>query len=239
MFLLSKSYKKGAINFLLVSVLIGIILIALSSYMTIRAFEYTDVLSLENNYYKTQDIKHSVVLASKKGAEEGMIIFNIKHKLWESCVCANCIGEPTNCVIPSYYTCSICGDEPSLEKEIKQRVIEHIYSLNEYYHEDERYSIQFWCADTTQSQLSDVGWNMKASKQAVVHQNPIQDCEDYISVYTSAGGLKIKFEKKITNIIDLMNPYKIIGMSVYDSRSDIATVAFIPSTEEFDLLWIN
>jgi hypothetical protein len=120
------AHKRGMISFLLVSLFIGIILIALSNYSNIRSFEYKDAISLENNYYKTQDIKHSIILASKKGAEEGKIIFNIKHKIWEECVCVSCFKEPTNCVIPSYYTCSICGEEPSLEKEIKSRVIEHL-----------------------------------------------------------------------------------------------------------------
>jgi hypothetical protein len=42
----------------------------------------------------------------------------------------------------------------TLEKEIKQRVNDHLISLNAYYEEDERYSIKLWCGDATQGQLS-------------------------------------------------------------------------------------
>ena len=227
--------RKGMLNFLLVFVFIGIILIASSSYLFIKDFEYKDTLSLENNYYKMQDIKHSVVLASKKGAEEGKIIYYIKHKLWEKCVCINCLEEPTNCILPSHFSCPFCGEEPSLEKEIKQRVNDHLISLNAYYEEDERYSIKLWCGDATQGQLSDLSWNIKSTKQARVFSNSIEDCKDYISIYTNPNGdIKIRFEK---NEVSFSNINKIIGISLYDPYTDISTIAFIPNTEEFDILW--
>ncbi len=226
------TYKKGMTNFLLVSVFIGIILIALSSHLFIQNFQYKDTISIENNYYKTQDIKHSMILASKKGAEEGKLIFDIKHTIWKTCVCTECIAEPTNCIIPSHYTCPSCGTEPSLEEEIKNRTIDHLVSLNNYYQEDERYSIKLWCTDTTQGELSTVSWDIKTNKRASVHGNNIENCHDYLSIYTNPiGDITIKFQKSTF----MPSSFQVIGLSMYDPYTDISTVAFIPNTEEFDI----
>ncbi|MFA5382311.1 MAG: hypothetical protein WC356_04030 [Candidatus Micrarchaeia archaeon] len=230
------NFSKGMVNSLLVFTLIGIILLAMSSYLFIQNFKYADTLALENNYYKMQDIKHSIVLASKKGAEEGEIIYKIKYEAWKKCVCVSCLEEPTNCVIPSYYSCPVCGDEPSLETEIKQRIVEHLSSLNNYYENEERYSIRLWCGEATQGQLSDLSWQMKSDKTAKIYSNSIENCHDYFSIYTNADGtITIKFQKQD---FYLQNTHKIIGISLYDLYTDISTVAFIPNTEEFDIIWI-
>ena len=233
---------KGLISFLLVVILIGTILIAFSSFVSVQDFQYKDTLSLENNYYKAQDVKHAIVHAAKKGAEEGHIIYNIKYELWKECVCLTCVQEPlVSCVIPDDKVCPECLEKPALDKEIKDRIIAHLNSLNEHF-EDEfnaegRYDIKLWCGDATQRELTNLGLQIQGDKTAKTKtQIGSDDCKEYITVKVHGEGVTawalVRFEKPgFFGLGD--ETYRVIGMSMYDHNTDIGTVGFIPDTEEF------